>query len=264
MSTRRKPRAYHGCARVSPCFVVFALLNTWGASSLQPIFPGRLAPPASPHQPPPLDNADGSRPRVGAWLPVASTSALGGFGPTRVEVLGQRLVCWQPDAASRPAAWSVLEDVCAHRFAPLSQGRVDKLTGCIECPYHGWQYNDTGRCTKIPQRPPETVAADLPANAVVASLDTRVTGDVLWAFFDSRASSTVAGGASSGGEALPFELFPDVRFPMLKNASHTYARELPYSFDFLVENLMVRASRLPVVFHSLLKDLLSVGLSLDS
>ena len=26
-------------------------------------------------------------------------------------------------------------DLCPHRLAPLSQGRVDPLTGCIECPY---------------------------------------------------------------------------------------------------------------------------------
>jgi phenylpropionate dioxygenase-like ring-hydroxylating dioxygenase large terminal subunit len=26
----------------------------------------------------------------------------------------------------------------------LSQGRVDPQTGCIECPYHGWQFNSTG------------------------------------------------------------------------------------------------------------------------
>ena len=29
-------------------------------------------------------------------------------------------------------------------LAPLSQGRVDGATGCLECPYHGWQFAADG------------------------------------------------------------------------------------------------------------------------
>ena len=43
------------------------------------------------------------------------------------------------------------DDSCPHRLVPLSEGRVAE-SGCIECPYHGWQFNGTsGACTKIPQ-----------------------------------------------------------------------------------------------------------------
>ena len=45
-----------------------------------------------------------------------------------------------------------------------------------------------------------------------------------------------------GLEKLPFEDFPDFRFPRLASVADTYVRELPYSFDFLVENFMVLAS----------------------
>jgi vanillate O-demethylase monooxygenase subunit len=41
-----------------------------------------------------------------------------------------------------------LEDRCCHRHAPLSRG---KLVGdAIECPYHGFTYDATGACIKIP------------------------------------------------------------------------------------------------------------------
>lgn len=33
------------------------------------------------------------------------------------------------------------------RAAPLSQGRVDTRTGCLQCAYHGWQFGSDGKCT---------------------------------------------------------------------------------------------------------------------
>ena len=41
-----------------------------------------------------------------------------------------------------------LEDKCAHRHAPLSEG---KLVGdLIQCPYHGLEYNANGDCVRVP------------------------------------------------------------------------------------------------------------------
>ena len=59
---------------------------------------------------------------IGAWIPIASASALRGLGPQRVEVMGLELVVWQAHANG---PWSVMSDACPHRLAPLSQGRVD-------------------------------------------------------------------------------------------------------------------------------------------
>jgi phenylpropionate dioxygenase-like ring-hydroxylating dioxygenase large terminal subunit len=41
-----------------------------------------------------------------------------------------------------------LDDLCPHRQAPLSQGKV--IQGEIQCPYHGWQFNGKGVCTRVP------------------------------------------------------------------------------------------------------------------
>ena len=41
-----------------------------------------------------------------------------------------------------------LEDRCAHRQVPLHEGVV---TGeCIQCCYHGWQFDGSGKCINIP------------------------------------------------------------------------------------------------------------------
>ncbi|MBV8167075.1 MAG: aromatic ring-hydroxylating dioxygenase subunit alpha [Alphaproteobacteria bacterium] len=41
-----------------------------------------------------------------------------------------------------------LRDVCPHRGMPLSRGRFDGRE--IECCYHGWRFDEAGRCTAIP------------------------------------------------------------------------------------------------------------------
>ena len=53
---------------------------------------------------------------------------------------------------------AALYDRCPHRAVPLSQGRV--LNHAIECVYHGFQFDRTGRCVLIPtaQRVPRSVS----------------------------------------------------------------------------------------------------------
>ena len=41
-----------------------------------------------------------------------------------------------------------LEDHCPHRHVKLSTGKVIK--NALECAYHGWQFDETGRCISIP------------------------------------------------------------------------------------------------------------------
>jgi phenylpropionate dioxygenase-like ring-hydroxylating dioxygenase large terminal subunit len=45
-------------------------------------------------------------------------------------------------------AIACLQDICPHRFARFSDGKV--VNGTIECPYHGWRFNGGGKCTHIP------------------------------------------------------------------------------------------------------------------
>ena len=40
----------------------------------------------------------------------------------------------------------VLNDTCVHRGGSLSKGKV--VDGCIECPYHGWQFAGDGKCAE--------------------------------------------------------------------------------------------------------------------
>lgn len=41
-----------------------------------------------------------------------------------------------------------LRDICPHRAVPLTCGRFDGQE--VECCYHGWRFEESGRCTAIP------------------------------------------------------------------------------------------------------------------
>jgi phenylpropionate dioxygenase-like ring-hydroxylating dioxygenase large terminal subunit len=61
-------------------------------------------------------------------------------------LLGDPVVLFRKDDGT-PVA---LEDRCCHRQAPLSMG---KLTGnIVECPYHGLQFDSSGKCVKVPSQ----------------------------------------------------------------------------------------------------------------
>ena len=48
----------------------------------------------------------------------------------------------------------VLDDHCPHRGMPLSYGRFDGE--CVECCYHGWQFDREGQCRHIPALLPDS------------------------------------------------------------------------------------------------------------
>ena len=79
-----------------------------------------------------------------AWYVVCESSELGD-GPLARELLGIPLVLFR-DTAGKPGC---LLDRCPHRNVPLSLGRIAE-GGRLECRYHGWQFETSGRCAHVP------------------------------------------------------------------------------------------------------------------
>lgn len=82
------------------------------------------------------------------WHPVLAVSQAPVEKPVAVRLLGEELVVWR--ASQQWLAW---QDLCIHRGARLSQGKVDETSSTLACPYHGWVYNAAGQCTHIPAHP---------------------------------------------------------------------------------------------------------------
>ena len=135
--------------------------------------------------PPPDDGG----PHLGAWMPLGSASALTGLTPVQIRVCGVDIAVWHkplPKDAKRNTAateWSALVDACPHRLAPLSQGRVDPNSGCIECPYHGWSFDTDGTLMSIPQLDEgRTIKAATGNSGGATSLPVHAAGDLLFVF----------------------------------------------------------------------------------
>src|SRR6202167_4756932 len=103
----------------------------------------------SPHNGNPAANA--RRDLIGgAHVGIAWYAAAGCDGLADGQVIA-RTVMDEPIVLYRKADGSVaaIEDRCAHRFAPLSRGKIvggDR----IQCPYHGLEYDGTGACVHNP------------------------------------------------------------------------------------------------------------------
>ena len=79
------------------------------------------------------------------WFPVAYSDELKDE-PQAFTLFEEQLVVVRLDGAPR-----VFEDLCRHRGAALSLGKV--IDGCeLRCGYHGWTYDAEGRVTRVPAR----------------------------------------------------------------------------------------------------------------
>jgi len=85
------------------------------------------------------------------WHPIATSEEVGGQ-PRRFTLLDEDLVAFRTDTGV-----TVLKDLCIHRGTALSLGEV--RDGCIVCPYHGWEYDRTGACVRIPAQPDRPIPA---------------------------------------------------------------------------------------------------------
>jgi phenylpropionate dioxygenase-like ring-hydroxylating dioxygenase large terminal subunit len=63
------------------------------------------------------------------------------LGVTR---MGERIIAWR----NHKGELSVMSDRCPHRGVALSSGKI--IDGCIQCPFHGFQFDPNGICKLVP------------------------------------------------------------------------------------------------------------------
>jgi phenylpropionate dioxygenase-like ring-hydroxylating dioxygenase large terminal subunit len=78
------------------------------------------------------------------WYIILESKELKKEKLLRVKRFNENLVLWRNEKQEI----SCISDVCCHRGASLSCGRV--INGSLECPFHGFIYNGSGNVTSIP------------------------------------------------------------------------------------------------------------------
>jgi phenylpropionate dioxygenase-like ring-hydroxylating dioxygenase large terminal subunit len=107
------------------------------------------------------------------WTPVIPVSELADK-PIAVEFAGETLVLFRNSEDEIGA----LLDCCPHRGAALSLGRVSR-NGCLECPYHGWQFDRDGTCTHVPLNNPTAVQL---SQLSAVGVPTQIVAGLVWVF----------------------------------------------------------------------------------
>ncbi|MEL6721752.1 MAG: aromatic ring-hydroxylating dioxygenase subunit alpha [Pseudomonadota bacterium] len=95
------------------------------------------------------------------WHVVASVEDCAPGSITATRLLSINLVIWRNHEPDSPI--QVWRDYCPHRGVQLSLGEITNNN--LACPYHGWQYNQAGKCVNIPAHPDKEPPAGAKATA---------------------------------------------------------------------------------------------------
>ncbi len=183
------------------------------------------------------------------WHPVAFADDLGA-DPVAATLLEEPLVLVRLDG--EPVA---MHDLCIHRGTPLSLGEV--VDDQLRCAYHGWTYDASGRCTRIPARHGSTI----PAKARVDRYRTAEHAGLIWVCLDDD-------------PAMPLPTFPEaddpayrkVRIPTYDWASSAARRVENFvdfsHFPFVHRGVLGDPDRPEIPDHEVVRDATSLRFAL--
>jgi hypothetical protein len=110
----------------------------------------------------------------------------------------------------------VVSDRCPHRGASLSLGRV--VGDSVQCPYHGWEWNGTGTCTRVPSLADQR---QIPPGARVDAYPARERWGLVWSALEEPL-----------GEPPGFSCFEEETWSW----AHGTSFELPVDLGVMIEN----------------------------
>jgi phenylpropionate dioxygenase-like ring-hydroxylating dioxygenase large terminal subunit len=135
------------------------------------------------------------------------------------EVLGERIVFGR-DSSGNPFA---LRDNCPHRGMPLSGAKFDGRT--IQCCYHGWQFDCSGTCQKIPALADTSFNV---RNIKVYSYPCKEVSGTVWVYMPNNQHQP----------QVSENAFPNLLIPSEKRLRHVDTVELPTNIDDAIIGLI--------------------------
>ncbi|HLI87255.1 MAG TPA: aromatic ring-hydroxylating dioxygenase subunit alpha [Ktedonobacteraceae bacterium] len=164
---------------------------------------------------------------VNDWHVVAYAPDLKEGQPMAARLLEEDLVLWR--VGDRIHAW---RDLCIHRGTRLSLSRIEQ--GTLICPYHGWTYNEEGRCIRFPAHPNQTP----PAKACAKVYQAQERYGWIWVSLGNPTR-----------DVPPFPQWDDAAFHKVHCGPYTYKASGPRA----VENFL-DVTHFPFVHQGLLGD----------
>lgn len=166
------------------------------------------------------------------WYPVHASKDLDPAKPHSITVLGKNLVLW-----SSKGQWKAFVDLCPHRQVPLSEGRVHD--GTLECAYHGWEFDGSGKPVVIPQVGHSDKKAEQNAcnnsRACVSAYPTQVRQGLVWVWADCSPQACIESTMQQPALSPEYGKYEGIDWAW---TYEHYIRDVPGSFEFWMENMM--------------------------
>lgn len=80
------------------------------------------------------------------WYVISETQNIKPNTPYEAKIWGNTYVYWKDQYNQ----YYAIQNICNHRGAALSKGCINTETNCIQCPYHGLEFDGKGILKKIP------------------------------------------------------------------------------------------------------------------
>ncbi len=110
---------------------------------------------------------------INFWYAAEESEKITKDAPVHVRMLGQDFVLFRDTSGNAHC----LSNVCVHRGGSLAHGKIKG--DCVECPYHGWQFNGDGACQRIPSM---GLDAKIPGRAKIDAYPTIEKYGIVFAF----------------------------------------------------------------------------------
>lgn len=110
------------------------------------------------------------------WHPIAAVDELDREPVKPVRLMGEDLVVYK-DLSGK---YGLIGRKCAHRRADLSYGFVEE--NGLRCNYHGWQYDETGRCVAQPFEEVVDPSGRLKCKIKQPAYPVQAKAGLLWAY----------------------------------------------------------------------------------
>ena len=114
---------------------------------------------------------------INFWYPMATSEEVEADKALKVRAIGQDFVVFRDTEGQAHC----LSNTCTHRGGSLAGGKI--RGDCVQCPYHGWQFDGQGNCKKIPSLGPD---ASVPARTRIDAYPVEERYGMVFAFLGDR------------------------------------------------------------------------------
>ena len=110
------------------------------------------------------------------WMPIGALTEFDKISVKPIRLLGEDLVLYK----DLQSTYGLIDRHCAHRRADLSYGFVEACG--LRCNYHGWRFDETGRCMDQPYDDIAAPDARFKDKVRIKSYPVTVRAGLIWAY----------------------------------------------------------------------------------